>query len=64
MGSLLTVHLWCPAALLQMMQNMLIEEGNVINVKSANLPKGTYVKLQPHTQVCFASSNTLDGHPL
>ena len=36
---------------LQMMQNLLIEEGSLVTITSATLPKGTYVKLQPHTKV-------------
>eukprot|EP01118_Nematostelium_gracile_P014945 TRINITY_DN5908_c0_g1_i1.p1 TRINITY_DN5908_c0_g1~~TRINITY_DN5908_c0_g1_i1.p1 ORF type:complete len:285 (-),score=77.82 TRINITY_DN5908_c0_g1_i1:30-884(-) len=32
-----------------MMQILLLEEGMLIVVKSATLPKGTYVKVQPHT---------------
>ncbi|KAK8990397.1 hypothetical protein V6N11_009099 [Hibiscus sabdariffa] len=32
-----------------MMQNMHLEEGDLVLVKSASLPKATYVKLQPHT---------------
>ena len=32
------------------MQNLVIEEGDIASIKSATLPKGTYVKLQPHTQ--------------
>ena len=35
----------------QMMQNLLVEEGAVVTISSATLPKGTYVKLQPHTTV-------------
>jgi ubiquitin fusion degradation protein 1 len=34
-----------------MMQNLLVEEGAVVTISSATLPKGTYVKLQPHTSV-------------
>ena len=34
-----------------MMQNLLIEEGSLVTITSATLPKGTYVKLQPHTKV-------------
>lgn len=34
---------------LQMMQNLALEEGEIVNLRSASLPKGTYVKLQPHT---------------
>jgi ubiquitin fusion degradation protein 1 len=30
-----------------MMQQLLLTEGQLINVKSATLPKGTYTKLQP-----------------
>ncbi|GJV51445.1 ubiquitin fusion degradation protein 1 [Tanacetum coccineum] len=32
-----------------MMENMLLQEGDIVNVKNASLSKGTYVKLQPHT---------------
>mmetsp|Transcript_29632 Transcript_29632/g.41700 ORF Transcript_29632/g.41700 Transcript_29632/m.41700 type:complete len:314 (-) Transcript_29632:68-1009(-) len=32
-----------------MMQLIGVEEGGFVSVKSVNLPKGTYVKLQPHT---------------
>ena len=39
---------------LQMMQNLLIEEGSLVTITSATLPKGTYVKLQPHTKVRHA----------
>lgn len=42
---------------LQMMQNMLLQEGDLIRVKSATLPKGTFVKLQPHTQDFLDISN-------
>lgn len=34
----------------QMMQNLLLQEGDIVLVKNATLPKGTYVKLQPHTK--------------
>ncbi len=37
----------------QMMQNLLLEEGDITTVRSATLRKGTYVKLQPHTKVRF-----------
>ena len=43
--------------LLQMMQNMLLSEGDIVQVKSATLPKGTYVKLQPHTKDFLDISN-------
>eukprot|EP00741_Cyanophora_paradoxa_P024025 tig00021720_g23200.t1 len=33
-----------------MMQNLLLEEGAIINIKSATLPKGTFVKFQPQTK--------------
>ncbi len=36
-----------------MMQNLLLEEGDITTVRSATLRKGTYVKLQPHTKVRF-----------
>eukprot|EP00897_Mesotaenium_endlicherianum_P009816 jgi/Mesen1/8863/ME000053S08267 len=40
-----------------MMQNLLLEEGDVVKFKSATLPKGTYVKLQPHTKDFLDISN-------
>ena len=33
----------------QMMQNLLLEEGAVVRLSSVTLPKGTFVKLQPHS---------------
>jgi hypothetical protein len=41
----------------QMMQNMLLQEGDIVRVKSATLPKGTFVKLQPHTKDFLDISN-------
>ncbi|CAE6151034.1 unnamed protein product [Arabidopsis arenosa] len=32
-----------------MMQNLLLQEGDIVRVRNVTLPKGTYVKLQPHT---------------
>lgn len=49
-------------ALAQMMQNLLVEEGAVVTISSATLPKGTYVKLQPHTSVRF-SPHRCSTHP-
>jgi ubiquitin fusion degradation protein 1 len=40
-----------------MMQNMLLQEGDIVRVKNAALPKGTYVKLQPHTSDFLGISN-------
>lgn len=40
-----------------MMQNMLLKEGDIVRVKNATLPKGTYVKLQPHTMDFLDISN-------
>lgn len=40
-----------------MMQNMLLQEGDTVRVRSATLPKGTYVKLQPHTSDFLDISN-------
>lgn len=39
------------------MQNMLLQEGDTVRVKNATLPKGTYVKLQPHTMDFLDISN-------
>ncbi|KAJ1395557.1 Ubiquitin fusion degradation protein Ufd1-like [Sesbania bispinosa] len=40
-----------------MMENMLLQEGDIIRVKNVTLPKGTYVKLQPHTKDFLDISN-------
>ncbi|XP_077232752.1 uncharacterized protein LOC143870938 [Tasmannia lanceolata] len=40
-----------------MMQNMLLQEGDIVHVKNATLLKGTYVKLQPHTTDFLDISN-------
>jgi ubiquitin fusion degradation protein 1 len=34
---------------MQMMQNMLLQVGDMVKFKNVSLPKGTYVKLQPVT---------------
>ncbi len=46
-----------PIVVLQMMQNLAMEEGEIVNLRSASLPKGTYVKLQPHTTDFLDISN-------
>ncbi|KAI9081239.1 hypothetical protein K1719_036811 [Acacia pycnantha] len=40
-----------------MMENMLLQEGDMVRVKNVTLPKGTYVKLQPHTKDFLDISN-------
>ncbi|KAG4155636.1 hypothetical protein ERO13_D03G123550v2 [Gossypium hirsutum] len=40
-----------------MMENLLLEEGDIVLVKSASLAKATYVKLQPHTMDFLDISN-------
>ena len=40
-----------------MMENMLLQEGDIVRVKNATLPKGTYAKLQPHTTDFLEISN-------
>lgn len=40
-----------------MMENMLLQEGSIVHVKNVTLPKGTYVKLQPHTKDFLDISN-------
>ncbi|MCL7025773.1 hypothetical protein MKW94_001412 [Papaver nudicaule] len=40
-----------------MIQNMLLEVGGTVRVKNVTLPKGTYVKLQPHTKDFLDISN-------
>ncbi|XP_021716112.1 ubiquitin recognition factor in ER-associated degradation protein 1-like [Chenopodium quinoa] len=40
-----------------MMQNMLLQEGDIVQVKNASLSKGKFVKLQPHTKDFLDISN-------
>lgn len=40
-----------------LMQNLLVQEGGMITVRNANLPKGTYVKFQPQTSDFLKISN-------
>ncbi|XP_027109342.2 uncharacterized protein [Coffea arabica] len=40
-----------------MMENMLLQEGDIVHIKNASLSKGTYVKLQPHTTDFLGVSN-------
>ncbi|PIA53315.1 hypothetical protein AQUCO_00900115v1 [Aquilegia coerulea] len=40
-----------------MMENMLLQEGDTVRVKNVALPKGKYVKLQPHTMDFLDISN-------
>ena len=42
---------------LQMMENLLLQEGDTVRVKNVTLPKGKYVKLQPHTKDFLDISN-------
>lgn len=39
------------------MENLLLQEGDIVRVKNVTLPKGTYVKLQPHTKDFLDISN-------
>lgn len=43
--------------IMQMMENLLLQEGDIVQVKNVTLPKGTYVKLQPHTTDFLDISN-------
>ncbi|KNA22853.1 hypothetical protein SOVF_030050 [Spinacia oleracea] len=40
-----------------MMENMLLQEGDIVQVKNASLSKGRFVKLQPHTKDFLDISN-------
>ncbi|XP_057548695.1 uncharacterized protein LOC130827096 isoform X1 [Amaranthus tricolor] len=40
-----------------MMENMLLSEGDIVQVKNASLSKGSFVKLQPHTKDFLDISN-------
>ncbi|XP_059314286.1 uncharacterized protein LOC132065071 [Lycium ferocissimum] len=40
-----------------MMQNLFLQEGDIVTVKNVTLPKGKYVKLQPHTKDFLDISN-------
>ncbi|KAI3774111.1 hypothetical protein L1987_48655 [Smallanthus sonchifolius] len=40
-----------------MMENLVLQEGDIVRVKNVTLPKGSYVKLQPHTKDFLDISN-------
>ncbi|KAL5788735.1 hypothetical protein ACOSP7_005684 [Xanthoceras sorbifolium] len=40
-----------------MMENLLLQEGDIVRLRNVTLPKGTYVKLQPHTKDFLDISN-------
>ncbi|GAA0184642.1 hypothetical protein LIER_31930 [Lithospermum erythrorhizon] len=40
-----------------MMENLFLQEGDIVLLKNATLPKGKYVKLQPHTKDFLDISN-------
>ncbi|NP_001305605.1 ubiquitin fusion degradation protein 1 homolog [Solanum tuberosum] len=40
-----------------MMENLCLQEGDIVTVKNVTLPKGKYVKLQPHTKDFLDISN-------
>ncbi|CAK7329600.1 unnamed protein product [Dovyalis caffra] len=40
-----------------MMENLVLQEGDIVRVKNVTLPKGKYVKLQPHTKDFLDISN-------
>lgn len=40
-----------------MMENLLLSEGDIVQVKNKSMEKGTYVKLQPHTKDFLDISN-------
>lgn len=44
-----------------MMQNLALAEGDIIRLRSASLPKGSYVKIQPHTTDFINISNPKVG---
>lgn len=50
-------YLSCLSSWFQMMENMLLQEGDIVEVKNASLAKGSYVKLQPHTKDFLDISN-------
>lgn len=39
------------------MQNLVLEEGSLVALRSVSLPKGKFVKLQPHTKDFLDISN-------
>ncbi|XP_048235831.1 ubiquitin recognition factor in ER-associated degradation protein 1 isoform X2 [Ricinus communis] len=53
----LFIHLLVYSIHFQMMENMLLQEGDLVQLKNASLMKGTYVKLQPHTTDFLDISN-------
>ena len=48
---------WCLVGYWQMMKNMKLQEGNTVILKNTQVPRATYVKLQPHTKDFLDISN-------
>eukprot|EP00959_Pyramimonas_sp_CCMP1952_P416872 8733836-Pyramimonas_sp.AAC.1 len=46
-----------------MQQNLLLDEGDLVKLKNVALPKGTYVKLRPHTKDFLDISNPKAVYP-
>lgn len=40
-----------------MMENMKLHEGDLVNIRNTSLPKGTYIKIQPHASKFINLSN-------
>jgi ubiquitin fusion degradation protein 1 len=42
---------------MQMMDNLLLSAGDLVNLQNVSLPKGTFIKIQPHTKDFLDISN-------
>lgn len=42
---------------LQMMDNLLLSVGDLVNLKNVSLPKGSFIKIQPHTTTFLDIAN-------
>lgn len=43
--------------MLQVMDNLLLGVGDLVNLQNVSLPKGTFIKIQPHTSDFLEISN-------
>lgn len=49
--------LWLTLCCLQVMDNLLLGVGDLVNLQNVSLPKGTFIKIQPHTSDFLEISN-------
>lgn len=55
--TVLSSHADCAVVDAQMMQNLFLTEGSILNIQNVSLPKATFVKIRPQSQDFLDISN-------